>query len=34
MPTVIFFNASGKELARFEEFKSSQEVLAIIDHIL
>jgi thiol:disulfide interchange protein DsbD len=34
MPTVIFFQASGKELARFEGFKSSQEVLNIMDQIL
>ncbi len=34
MPTVIFFQASGKERARFEGFKSSQEVLTIMDQIL
>ncbi|MFO7890484.1 MAG: protein-disulfide reductase DsbD [bacterium] len=33
MPTVIFFNSSGKEVTRFEGFKSPQEVLEIINKI-
>jgi len=33
MPTVIFFNASGEEIERFEGFKSPQEVIKIIDQI-
>jgi len=34
MPTVIFFDSFGKEIIRFEGFKSSREVIKIIDQVL
>ena len=33
MPTVIIFDSSGKEITRFEGFKSPQEVLALLKSI-